>query len=98
MNKALLIFLLLFSGCGTATRIKSVNSPPPSFVHIKFEDIDLNEDGNITSTEVSTFSERESLRRPKPEISAPIWATIGIAGTTLVMCVLSALIRCSKSE
>ena len=77
----------------------SRNPPsPPTFSEVTFEDIDLNEDGNISKTEVKNFSEKAAAESLSPQISAPIWATIGIVVLTLVMCVLSAVIKCNKSE
>jgi len=73
-------------------------STPPAFSDVTFEDIDLNEDGEITNTEVRNFSEKAAIESSEPQVTAPIWATIGIVVLTLVMCALSAVIKCNKSE
>ena len=73
-------------------------TPRPVIEDITFEKIDLNEDGDITKTEVDQFSSNISSRSVGPELSLPIWATVGIVILTLIMCVVSTFMRCNKSE
>ena len=96
--KYLILIFLLFSGCMTKSFKNSKINPSPDYSELSFETLDLNEDGNISKTEVKNFSEKAIIDSSKPEVSAPIWATIGIVVLTLIMCLLSAIIKCNKSE
>lgn len=100
MKPFLLLLLFLLSGCMSGKSFINPNSPPqpPVFSDVTFQDIDLNEDGKITDIEVKNFSEKAAIESSAPQVTAPIWATIGIVVLTLIMCLLSAIIKCNKSE
>ncbi len=91
----------MFSGCMSSPVINQKNSPNPIVVErgdVKFEDIDLDEDGDISRAEVKVFNESTKKQSAAYETSAPIWITVGIISLTLLMCLVSALIKCNKSE
>jgi len=98
MRLALLVFIVFSYGCVSSKVFDGgSNQVLQNYSEISFEDIDLNEDGNITSAEVSTFN-KNSPRSSSTAVSAPIWTTIAIIALTLIMCAASALIRCNRSE
>lgn len=97
MNKYLLILILFFAGCVSMPKPKAIVSSPV-VEQITFDEIDLNEDGDITETEVKQFNKNISALSNQPQLSLPIWATAGIILLTLVMCAVSTFMRCNKSE
>lgn len=101
MKNFLTLFVLFFSGCVSTPLIDQKNSSNPITIErrdVEFEDIDLDEDGNISRAEVEVFSQSAKNQSSLYEQSAPIWITVGIISLTLLMCVSSALIKCNKSE
>ena len=101
MNKLLILLLLTLGACMSSPLINKKNTSNPVVVQnedIEFEDIDLNEDGNISRQEVKVFNKSSKTQSAAYETSAPIWVTVGIISLTLVMCLVSALIKCNKSE
>tara|TARA_Y100000994_G_C15270827_1_gene266980 strand:+ start:29 stop:334 length:306 start_codon:yes stop_codon:yes gene_type:complete len=101
MNKLLILLLFTFGGCMSGSIINKKNDSNPIVIQkedIEFEDIDLNEDGDISRQEVKVFNKSNKTQSAAYETSAPIWVTVGIISLTLVMCLVSALIKCNKSE
>ena len=101
MKKLLILFVLFFSGCVSTPLLNQKSSPNPIIVErqdVEFEDIDLDEDGDISRAEVKAFNQSAKSQSPVYEQSAPIWITVGIISLTLLMCISSALIKCNKSE
>lgn len=101
MKALLIIGVLTISGCMSSKTFDKRHTsfpPAPLYSEVTFEDIDLNEDGNITEAEVKNFSNIASSESVGPNISPAIWATIGIVVLTLIMCIISAIIKCNKSE
>jgi len=97
--KALMLFsVLLLSGCMSKyIAEKDINQPAIAHVDLTFEDLDLNEDGNVSAVEVKNFNEKIKVQSTR-QVSGPIWVMFGIVAATVTMCVISALIKCNKSE
>ena len=98
MKTYLVIIILTLSGCVSSKTFERQVNNPPTYSQVTFDDIDLNEDGNITETEVRNFSQIASSESVGPTIGPAIWATIGIVVLTLIMCIISAIVKCNKSE
>ena len=98
MKLILLVFIAFSYGCISSRVFNGEpNQALQNYSEISFDDIDLDEDGNITSTEVNAFN-KNSTRSSSTVISAPIWTTIAIISLTLIMCAVSSVIRCNRSE
>lgn len=101
--KALMLFILiaLFSSCMSRSTAPRNTFAPTELKHVEvtFDDLDIDEDGNVTKAEIKNYNKTMNLKPSFGQnISAPVWATIGIAASTLVMCLVSTLVRCNKSE
>ena len=77
----------------TNTNIPSVQPVP-----VEFEDLDLNEDGDVSVSEVKKFNEMSRQSSPAVETRSPTIITVSILGATLLMCLLCAIMKCKKSE
>jgi hypothetical protein len=99
MKSIFIIIFLLISGCYSSLVNKGKVSNPPSvsMVHVPdFEDMDRNQDGNLSKKE---FNEMSSyLESSSYSVEGPILVMCVISVSTLIMCVGSAWLKCNKAE
>ena len=88
--------LFLLYGCITPQRSNMELKPPVK--QVEFKDLDLNEDGDVSVSEVKKFNEMSSYSANVVETKSPVIITVCILLATLLMCLLSAIIKCKKSE
>lgn len=96
MRKILILLLLALSSC-----ISTKNKANPVMVKqeaVQFENIDLDSDGEISKKEIDVFNKFSLNKNSTYETKAPIWITVGIIFLTLLMCLVSSWVKCSKSE
>lgn len=102
MKKWIFIALFIMTGCMSSPVLNNGSArnlgPSTQVYDIEFDDIDINQDGNISQSEIKVLREKVNSKTSKYETSTPMWTTIGIILLTLVMCITSALVRCNKSE
>ena len=100
MKQLLFLCMLCFSGC--LSSYKTLNNPSavsPSEIEITFENLDLNQDGNVSEIEVANFNELSNSNKSGAyQVYGPAWVMLGIVVATVSMCAMSALIKCNKSE
>lgn len=95
----LFLIFLMSSGCVSKYIPRSNPTEAVNKIDVTFEKLDLNEDGDVTEVEVKNFNESINKQTSNSKnISAPIWATIGIILSTLIMCIASSVLKCRKSE
>lgn len=93
--KFLIIAIFLFAGC-ISSRPDNANINIAQ--QVEFQDLDLNEDGDVSVNEVKKFNEMQSSSSNLIESKAPAIITICILSATLLMCLVCAIMKCKKSE